>query len=130
METIEKQDIKSYLDGLGVKFSSREDWNDYAPEMWESSFHYRVKISYEGRKMGLWFYMGRGNKNAPTLDGVMECLISDLMCIKNGLDDFGDEFGWDKNTTKTYQAIKKNTDKLLRVFGVDVLEKLENIIYA
>ena len=45
-------------------------------------------------------------------------------------DDFGDEFGWDKNTTKTYQAIKKNTDKLLRVFGVDVLEKLENIIYA
>lgn len=130
METIEKQDIKSYLDGLGVKFSSREDWNDYASEMWKSSFHYRVKISYEGRIMGLWFYQGRGHKNAPTFDGVMECLISDAICIKNGLDDFGDEFGWDKNTTKTYQAIKKNTAKLVRVFGVDVLEKLESIIYA
>lgn len=128
MITAEKQNVKEYLDGLGVKFSFRRDYNDNAFMTWKNSNHFRVRISYEKRSMVIWFYQGQGVKGDPTIDGVIECLLMDRSCALNGLKEFGREFGWDEYTRKTFNACLSNGRKLERVFGVEVLAKLDQII--
>jgi hypothetical protein len=128
MITAEKQNAKEYLDGLGVKFSFRQDWNDNAFMTWANSNHFRVRISYQGRTMNTWFYQGQGVKGDPTIDGVIECLLMDRSCALNGLKEFGLEFGWDKHTLETFKACVAIGKKLERVFGVEVLDKLDQII--
>jgi hypothetical protein len=130
MITEEIQDVKGYLDGLGVKFSFRQDWNDNAFMTWNNSNHFKVRISYEGRSMVTWFYQGQGVKGNPTIDGVIECLLQDRSCAHNGLEEFGREFGWDEYTLKTYKACVSIGKKLDRVFGVDVLAKLDSILFG
>ena len=41
------------------------------------------------------------------------------------LDDFGAEFGWDKNTVKTYKAVVKEFKGVERVFGATLIDKLK-----
>jgi len=130
MITAEKQDIEQYLNELGVKFSFRQDWNDNAFMTWNNSNHFRVRISYEGRSMVTWFYQGQGVKGNPTISGVLECLLMDRSCALNGLKEFGLEFGWDEYTRETFNACLSNGRKLERVFGVDVLAKLDSILFG
>ena len=128
MITEEMQDAKSYLDGLGVKFSFREDYNKNAFMPWANSNHFKVRISYQGRTMHTWFYQGQGVKGDPTINGVIECLLMDRACAFNGLKEFGLEFGWDEHTLDTFKACVAIGKKLERVLGVEVLDKLDKII--
>jgi hypothetical protein len=130
MITEEKQDIEQYLNELGVKFSFRQDWNDNAFMTWKNSNHFRVRISYQKRSMVIWFYQGQGVKGNPTISGVLECLLMDRSCALNGLKEFGLEFGWDEYTRETFNACLSNGRKLERVFGVDVLAKLDSILFG
>jgi hypothetical protein len=128
MITEDVQDVKGYLDGLGVKFTTREDYNNNAFMAWKNSNHFKVRISYQGRSMVTWFYQGQGIKGDPTLDGVIECLLMDRACSLNGLKEFGLEFGWDEYTLETFKACVSIGRKLERVLGVDVLDRLDKII--
>ena len=110
-------DLDAYLTGLGLKLKVRQDYNDNAGDMWASANHYRLTLSRNGRKMSFWYYQGYGIKQDPTLAGVIENLAGEYNLAEYSLDDFGDEFGWNKDTVKTYRLITSLAKRYARVIG-------------
>jgi len=113
--------LTDYLKGIGLKIKVSRDYNDNAPDIWERSNHYRVTLSREGRKMSFWYYQGYGIKEDPTLEGVVETLSSDRSLAQMSLDEFGGEFGWDKNTHKNHRHLLNLNRRYERVIGDDSL---------
>jgi hypothetical protein len=110
-------DLDAYLTGLGLKLKARQDYNDNAGDMWASTNHYRLTLSRNGRRMSFWYYQGYGIKQDPTLAGVIENLAGDYNLAEYSLDDFGDEFGWNKDTVKIYRQITSLAKRYARVIG-------------
>jgi hypothetical protein len=119
-ETLENTttELEGYLTGLGVKFKVRQDYNQNAGDIWADANHYRVTISKDGRRMSFWYYQGYGIEHDPTLAGVIENLNSDYLTASSyNLNEFGDEFGWNKDTVKTYRQITSLAKRYARVIG-------------
>jgi hypothetical protein len=110
-------DFTGYLTGLGLKLKVRQDYNQNAGDMWANANHYRVTLSRNGRKMSFWYYQGYGIKQEPTLAGVIDSLAIDYNYASYSLDDFGDEFGWNKDTVKTHRQITSLAKRYARVIG-------------
>ena len=110
-------DLDAYLTGLGLKLKARQDYNENAGDMWASTNHYRLTLSRNGRKMSFWYYQGYGIKQDPTLAGVIESLTGEYNLAEYSLDDFGDEFGWNKDTVKTHRLITSLAKRYARVIG-------------
>jgi hypothetical protein len=124
-------DLDAYLTGLGLKLKVRQDYNDNAGDMWTSANHYRLTLSRNGRRMSFWFYQGYGIKQEPTLAGVIESLAGDYNLAEYSLDDFGDEFGWNKDTIKIYRLITSLAKRYERVIGDPALiDEIDNKITA
>jgi len=124
-------DLNAYLTGLGFKLKVRQDYNENAGDMWANANHYRVTLSRNGRKMSFWYYQGYGIEQDPTLAGVIETLTSDYPYASYSLDDFGDEFGWNKDTVKTHRQITSLAKRYERVIGdTALLEEIDEIIHA
>lgn len=120
MET-QEMTLADYLKEIGLRIKVNQDYNENAEEIWMTSNHYRITLSKENRRMSFWFYQGRGIKENPTLEAVIECLASDRNIAAMSLNEFGDEFGWDKNTTKTHRHLKNLNARYERLIGSPAL---------
>ena len=125
-------DLPTYLTGLGIKITTKQiDHPTNAPDWAHKSANaYRVTLTYQGKRTGLFFYQGTGIKGDPTLAGVISCLASDYAYSRYSLQEFGDEFGWDSNTVSTYRAVTRSGIKLARLLGdVALIDQINEIGY-
>lgn len=67
---------------------------------------YRVTLKYQDRKMSFYYYAGKLNKEIKPADIVADLAMNWDTCIYS-LQDFGDEFGWNSETYKTYKAVQR-----------------------
>ena len=124
-----KQDLASYLTGLGLTLKVRQDYNDNAPDWAQDRNHYSLTLSRDGRRMSFWYYQGYAIKSDPDLAGVVETLASDRWYGLQTLDDFGDEMGWNKDTIKTHRQIVSLTRRYERLIGSPaLLDEIDNKI--
>jgi hypothetical protein len=132
METITKT-LPEIVEELGIK--STIQWQDTpqnAPEWAQTANAYRITLRYQNRRMALNFYQGRGNKEDPTTADIVYCLASDLNLISSTptLKEYGQEFGWDENTAKTFRAIKDQSKRYQKLIGdASTLELLAGVEY-
>lgn len=128
METTQDQALTGYLAGLGIKANIREDYNDYAPAIWEKSNHYRINLAYQGRRMAFWFYQGKGITRKPSLADVIYCLASDRNYAHYTREEFGEELGWNKDTSATYRHLTNLNQRYERVIGNEaILNKIAEL---
>ena len=77
------------------------------------------------------FYQGFGIKDAPTLERVIENLASDYTFAQYTLDEYGDEFGWDKETINTYKQLKSLNNRYEKLIGdTELLNKIYEKVTA
>jgi hypothetical protein len=132
METITKT-LPEIVEELGI--TSTIQWQDTprnAPEWAQTANSYRITLRYQKRRMAFNFYQGRGNKNDPTTADLVYCLASDLNILTSTptLKEFGQEFGWDQNTAKTFRAIKDQSKRYQKLIGdASTLELLAGVEY-
>ena len=92
---------------LGLRMKATEDWNDDAPAWAIASrtHHYRIDLerkTEEGtRGMRFWFYTGI-LAGEPTIESVVECLVSDSYIASLDFDDFIAEFGIEIKSIKDF----------------------------
>jgi hypothetical protein len=67
--------------------------------------------------MSFWYYQGYGIKQDPTLENIIDSLAIDYNYASYSLNDFGDEFGWNKDTVKTHRQITSLAKRYARVIG-------------
>lgn len=132
METTAKT-LPQIVEELGIKSTiKRQDTPQNAPEWAQTANAYRITLSYQKRRMAFNFYQGRGNKEDPTTADLIYCLASDLNILSScpTLEEFGQEFGWDQNTVKTFRAIKKQSGRYQKfVNDPAILELLAGVEY-
>ena len=132
METITKT-LPEIVEELGI--TSTIQWQDTpqnAPEWAQTANAYRITLRYQKRRMAFNYYQGRGIKEDPTTADAVWCLASDLNCIISAptLEEFGQEFGWDQNTAKTFRAIKEQSKRYQKLISdASTLELLAGVEY-
>ena len=119
METKETT-LTEYLKGIGLDLEFSYDYNEEAPEWAKDKNHYYITLRKDNEEMSFWFYQGTA-LDEPTLERIIECLATDRTCARMTLDEFGDEFGWDKNTTKTHRHLVSQNEDYERLIGDDSL---------
>ena len=132
--------IKELCEREGITLSSVEDYNDKAPQ-WaldNGHSHYRVTLKHQGRRMSFWYYMGRGHKNAPTVDMVVESLASDSYIAGLDFDDFIFELGIQIRSTREFMEQRKShkltqslNRRFVRLLGDSLtVEQIEEAVNA
>jgi hypothetical protein len=74
---------------------------------------------YGFKQMTLYFSQGYGIQGEPTLESVLNCLISDSTCGET-FQEFCDNLGYDNDSRKaekTFNTILKQTSKLKKLLG-------------
>jgi hypothetical protein len=123
--------LNDYLLGLGLKIKVSQDYNDNAQGWAENTNHYRVTLSKENRRMSFWYYQGYGIKDAPTLDRVIENLASDRIYAQMDVQEFGDEFGWNKDTIKTHRLLVSLNARYEKLIGsTELLDEIYDKVSA
>ena len=84
---------------------------------WKDANHYHVTLSSKGKKMSVFFSMGLGHKNKPTVADVLDCLASDAPYADESFEDFLSGFGYTDEDRKTYNAIVRTNDRLRNFLG-------------
>jgi hypothetical protein len=115
-----KMDTKSLpdlLNELGVTSKIvRIDHPESAPEWAKDKCHaYRVTVKRNGKRTSYYFYAGFGVKELTTAD-VVWGLARDYDSSCYTLEEYGTEWGWDKDTLSTFKAVKRNWAKFQRLF--------------
>ena len=112
--------LTEYLRGIGLDLEFSYDYNEEAPEWASKSNHYYITLRKDNEKMSFWFYQGTA-LDEPTLERIIECLAHDRTYARMTLDEFGDEFGWDKNTTRTHRHLVSQNENYEWLIGDDSL---------
>lgn len=116
------KDLPALLSELGVTASAvRIDHPASAPK-WATerdTAAYRVTVKYDGQRTSLYFYCGYGVKGKPSAADVVYALARDYDSSVYTLQEFGDEFGWNSETSAIYRAVKRSGDKFKRLFSAD-----------
>jgi hypothetical protein len=88
---------------------------------WQKKAHnYRVTLRYQRRRITIDFFMGEAITDAPTVDVVMDCLISDAMAADQGFEDFCADMGLDtdsRQAERTWKGCLAVSRKLRRLLG-------------
>lgn len=107
METKEKT-LAEYIDEIGLQVAIKPCNMPATAPKWAKLSHnaYRVTLKYQDRKMSHYFYAGALVKDLKPADIVADLAKNWDTCIYN-LQDFGDEFGWNSETFKTYKAVQR-----------------------
>ncbi len=130
MKTQEKT-LNTYAQELGV-----EMWAEYtetpegATEWQKGANAYLLTFTRGDVEEQFNYYQGKGLPDEPTLEGGLECLISDYRTLEfcPTLKEFAGEFGWSEETLDTYEALKENARKMENLFEVDELAELKQIV--
>lgn len=131
MET-DTKNLPQLLEALGVSAKITPIEHPTSAPKWalDNANAYRVNLSYEGRRAGFYYYAGTGIKHSPSVADVVWSLARDYDSSCYTLEEFGDEFGWDKDTLPTFKAIKKNWAKFTRLFpNPDLRSNIAEIEY-
>lgn len=91
--------------------------------------HWTVTIKGNNKRMSVAYSMGSGHKGKePDLEGVLECLASDVSCSQYTFSEFCSNLGYDEDSRKAekiYLACKAIKGKLAKVLPVDELLEVE-----
>jgi hypothetical protein len=130
METT-TQTLPEYLAELGVNCKATPiDTPASAPEWARDSHHqaWRVSLTRNGKKIIVQFYTGSAI-TAPTTADIIYALVMDHISGSLSLDEFGDEFGWDKHTLSTWRACRKNGSKLVKILDEQNINAIADMGY-
>ena len=118
MNTKEKT-LADYVEEIGLDVTIKPcDMPASAPK-WateRTTNAYRVTLKYQGRKMSIYFYAGVLVKELKPAD-IVANLARDWDLSVYTLEEFGDEFGWDSTTLKTYNSVKKIGRRYANLIG-------------
>jgi hypothetical protein len=132
METQEKT-LDAYAQELGVTMKAVSvSAPDNANEWQKKSQAFRLDFKRNDVRESFRYYQGQAFTDKPNLERGLECLVYDYRTLQScpTLEDFGDEFGWDKTTHKTFKALQKNASKLEELFNKWELSELVRIVEA
>lgn len=115
--------LADYVDQIGVQVEIKPcNMPATAPKWALEGFHnaYRVKVSYQGRKMSFYFYAGKAYKELKMKLKPAD-IIADLArnwdnCVYS-LDEFGNEFGWNSETHKIYRSVRRLGQRYADLIG-------------
>jgi hypothetical protein len=96
-------------------WDKRDKWQQEAND-------WRVTLQYQGRRYSLDFWQGVGIKDAPTAQGVLECLLSDTQSAYGSFNDFCSNMGYSEDSIKAkriYDACHRQDKRLKKLFGAD-----------
>lgn len=110
--------------GASLAWEKQDDWQKRANG-------YRCTLSYRGRRMSLDFWQGSGIAGFPTVEGVLDAVLSDASTIDNAssFEDWCSELGFDADSRKAekiYRASVRQTEKLKKLLG----SEYETFLYA
>jgi hypothetical protein len=126
--------LKQFIKVNKITISS--EYADENPNMENSAYDmYNYKVTlYNSRKrqMTLYFSMGKGHNDEPTVIDVLDCLKMDGYSFLNdeSFTDFCGNFGYDEDSRKahkTYLAVLKSGEKLNKFLGSDLFNELLDI---
>jgi len=114
---MDTKSLPDLLNELGVTSKiERIDHPESAPEWAKNKgYAYRVTVKRNGKRTSFNYYTGLGVKESSTAS-VVWCLARDYDSAYYTLEEFGTEYGWDKDTLSTFKALKRNWKKFERLF--------------
>lgn len=111
--------LADYVDQIGVQVEIKPcNMPATAPKWALKGSHnaYRVKVSYQGRKMSFYFYAGKAVKDLKPADIIYDLARNWDNCVYS-LDEFGDEFGWNSETHKIYRFVRRLGQRYADLIG-------------
>lgn len=123
-------------DQIKVNFTFLEEKPRWSNDETETGYigvygQYRAKVTYQGRSAS--FPYGNSvndyeNGIEPKKQDLLDCLVSDYFSQTNSFEDFANEYGYDTDSRKTekiFKQVKKEQEKLEKIFPNRELEDLE-----
>ena len=107
--------------GAHLDFKKMDDWQQKAND-------WRITLRYKGHSYSFDYWQGVGIKEDPTIEGVMENLLSDASADQETFEDWCANYGYDtdsRKAEKTYKACVKQTKAVKRLLGKDYEKFLE-----
>lgn len=108
MKTLEKT-LAGYMQEIGLEVIIKPCKTPKSAPDWATKGYtnaYRVTSKFQGRVMRSYFYAGKAIQNLEPASVIADFARNWDLCVYS-LQEFGDEFGWDSNTYKTYKSIKR-----------------------
>ena len=117
--------LNERLSAMNLKFKTVKTFHNPYMEDGHNMDHWSCVIRNAKRRMTVIFSKGLGHKGAPpTLEDVLDCLISDASGIENNtsFEEWCRNYGYDTDSRKaerTYRVITRQARQLKRVLGND-----------
>lgn len=97
--------------------ATRADSNPYLSESWDGASHWRCTLYCGTRKMTVFFSQGSAHTEPPTVEDVVNSLVSDAQSVQTTptFAEWASEMGYlvdSRNAKATFDAVKDLTDKL------------------
>ena len=101
--------------GAALPYELQDKWQQEANG-------YRCTLKYQGRRYFFDYWMGQAHTDEPTVDGVLDCLLSDAQGGEQSFEDFCSEFGYDTDSRKAeniWKACTITTKRMKHLLGAD-----------
>jgi hypothetical protein len=97
---------------------------DDDPKWHAQASHWKCTLRAGKRRMTITFSQGSGIHGEPTIDSVLDCLISDASSIDDAktFESWAGEMGWDtdsRKAEKTFKIITRQAAKLRNLVGTE-----------
>ena len=122
LSTLTKRVRIRFEDGARLDWSKQDDWQ-------QNANGYRVTLLFQGRRYSFDFWQGVGISDDPTVEGCLDCLLSDATAGEMSFDEFCAEFGYSTDSRRAERIWKqcvKARKRLQRLLGCD----FESFVYA
>lgn len=105
-------------------------WNGKTVPGMEGMNEYTAVLHFEGRRMTIPFYTGKGWTKDPEAFDVVTCLASDLSSYEgsNGFEEWARDMGYDTDSRKalqTYRAVERSAKRTLRFLGETFIAEMQ-----
>jgi hypothetical protein len=121
--------LQSKIEKHNIKFNS--SWISERPDGLMEGPHnnYKCRITCGRRGFTLYFSQGYGIQGDPTIERVLESLLSDAAGYENtqSFEDWASDYGYDTDSRKAekiYKAVKRQAEQLKRTLGEDAYNDL------
>lgn len=108
--------------GAKLDYDKQDKWQQKA-----TGWHCVLK--YQGRRYSFDFWQGPAITGEPTVEGCLDCLLSDSQGGEQSFEEFCSEFGYDQDSRKAetiWKACQKTAVGMRRLLGDD----FETFLYA